>query len=155
MNNEIKFLHPERSEMEIIEEIIRSKKQKVDDYYPGWLIYTLSYGSKTLEVRFKPDRREAGTYIENTKESSERLENETTLLYKAVKIILQDFVFHNNLSVDYFIRTENEHIRDWAKNRGEQIFHWDNVEEYKDENFPTLYVFKKMFQPEKNNLETN
>lgn len=55
----------------------------------------------------------------------EKLPGETTELYRGVKRIIEEHVRKTNRMYTYELRTENDAMLAWARNKGKQLFAWD------------------------------
>ena len=80
---------------------------------------------------FEKKSLRVSAYIENTAED-QKLENETTLLYKAAKKTIQGWAEKVESTVTYQFTTQNENLKKWALDpeKGAKVFSWDSVREY-------------------------
>jgi hypothetical protein len=121
-----------RSKEEIVEEIYKNKEPvpgyEKSENYSGFI---LKYGSKNLKLMFEKKSLRVSAYIENTAED-QKLENETTLLYKAAKKTIQGWAEKVESTVTYQFTTQNENLKKWALDpeKGAKVFSWDSVREY-------------------------
>ncbi len=134
----------------VVEEIISKKtNEPEDERYPGFKVYSISYGRKKLIFYIKEETGESHSHIKNVLEEDQRQENETTYLYTALKKILDQTADKIKISVHYKILTENEKIAEWSKSEGKQIFNWETENEIPDDTHPTLHVFQSIIKPKK------
>ncbi|MDD4333287.1 MAG: hypothetical protein PHT51_04205 [Patescibacteria group bacterium] len=140
-------------EEQIIDNIIANMQTgRKDEYYPKALVYDLEYGQKRLAVYYEKDIQNVETYLDNIKDGSEKKENETSLLYKAAKKLIQQFADDAQQKIGYTLFTKFEKMRDWATsyNKGRLIFDWDI--ELKHANFrggENFYEFHAIICPRK------
>lgn len=144
----------ENSEEEIIQEIYDNRKVYLIDGESGNIIedvtekdmvgevfkhsdsdiiqFLLTYGSRELKVLEQGDQLR--TYIKKIEGVDEK--NQTTLLYKTAKLIMQNYVNKTAKEHHYRLQTSYEKMHRWAEKKGREIFKWDSpppVEEIVDE----------------------
>ena len=128
---------------QILESMIEAHESK------GSRVYILNYGSKSLEVFIDFMTNEVMTFVENI--DSKRKAGETTLLYTAVKKVIENTVDETGKKLDYSLRTTFENMKNWAETKGRKIFDWDE-EDQEIVDRKTYYTFKKAFKPKKQKL---
>lgn len=93
-----------------------------DARFPYKTTYHLRYGSKELLLRYYPNVQYAETYLKRI--SDEKIENETTILYMAAKIIMRKLSELAKTAIEYRFETANTHLNAWANKRGNELFNW-------------------------------
>ncbi len=149
---------------EIIIRDILSKKDIIPDE-DGKTLYAIEYGSKKMEITYDPGslRYEFSTYVENV-EGRSREENETTLLYKAVSIIMQDIANSEGKVLEYVWTSAYAKLKKWGDTKGREIFLWEDGGEYEYNKAPTdkekgltrvMKIYRKRFLPMVENEDVN
>lgn len=110
---------------EITDAIVgRAEETRIDD---KTLAFGLSYGSKSLSLLYSEARGSFATHVGNSN-LGERLPNETTLLYAAARKIMSSLAGRREEAVRYELMTRNPEMLAWAKESGDQLFHWKHTE---------------------------
>ena len=87
--------------------------------------YLLNYGSKVLTLTFLEADHSFMTVIESDL-NTDRQENETTLLYQAAKKLMYTRANSLGKSLHYGLFTSNDKLINWARTRGNKLFHWNS-----------------------------
>jgi hypothetical protein len=131
MVHEIREGRIQEMQKEIVKRILREGVIEHDPDRPLLFRAMFSYGSKHIEAYVHKDKKEAGAVIESVR-SKERKEEETTRIYEAFHAFLRGVANRVGESIKYGLRTENEQLILWAKERGADIFQWSNILVYED-----------------------
>ncbi|MFA6486227.1 MAG: hypothetical protein WCT40_02570 [Candidatus Magasanikbacteria bacterium] len=110
----------------------------------GVKIFIVECGSKQLLV-YLFGGYEFMTIVANN--NKERAENETTIVYEKAKEIMQDESNSKGKEMIYSLVTSNEKMLAWARNRGDEIFHWQRITE--PNSIDKRWGFITMIEPEK------
>ena len=142
----------EKSEDEIVEEIIDTSLRQVSTEIVSKQVFLLRYGRKTLEVEFvpTPDKSafDVSTFAHNRKTKREEKDNETTLLYTAARVTMQEIANKSGLPIHYTYDTDIREMGLWGISHGEKIFNWD-TKEISGEEPMVRYFLEKTILPEK------
>tara|TARA_Y100000310_G_scaffold214719_1_gene215676 strand:- start:439 stop:966 length:528 start_codon:yes stop_codon:yes gene_type:complete len=123
-----------------IDTILASKEDAgEDERYPNATIYILEYGRKRLRITFKKDN-DVVIHIENRSGNTNRMANETTIIYMAAEKLMQEHASSTGHTLSYTLITKNINIAEWAKTSGMEIFQWDDQGEYSDGDHPMFYA---------------
>jgi len=121
----------EKSEKEIIQEIVRLGTFEHVPDRPNLFRAYFSYGSKELMCYTHKDSKEAGGVLEASYPVLKR-EKETSLLYRALHAFLQGVSNRMGEPLAYVFRTENEKLIAWGKSQGNEIFSWSDIRIHDD-----------------------
>lgn len=107
----------------------------------GLEYFILSCNDRFIEMKYMPGLREFKTEIIPMEESKLReeakknilqgIEHPTTHLYKAAYEIMKKTATEEGEAVAYRLETENENMKTWAEEVGQNIFNWEDIK-YKD-----------------------
>ncbi len=113
---------PTREEMRTMHRRMHGETPMYDTNLTAFRL--LRCGSKELLFRLGFDQ---GQTLILAKEggNEEKLPGETTELYREVKRIIEEHVRATNRMYTYELRTENEAMLAWARNKGKEVFSWD------------------------------
>ncbi|MDD4333236.1 MAG: hypothetical protein PHT51_03930 [Patescibacteria group bacterium] len=101
-----------RNEAEIISAILSKVKiEEPDSNYPGADVFSFEYGGKKLKLfrRHNEEDIDFSTYISN-ENSLKRMTNETTLLYLAARMFMQQMSDEEKKVLFYRLLTENKEM---------------------------------------------
>ena len=130
----------------IVEEVFSTRREgESNDRFPGAEIVVFSYGMKELMLATKRNSREFLTFIENKFGEETRKENEKYILYSSALKLMQKIVDEEKIPYEYRLLTENQKIKNWARGKGNEIFKWNEINEYSDD---PLFVARKSIDPE-------
>lgn len=134
----------------IVQNIFASRVERADEGSVGISAVVLRYGRKDMTIMFRRGIHLSGgllvnIHLENARGEPAAQKNETTFLYMAAEKVLQEFADQSGQSVSYVFDTESTALADWARTRGEALFHWDK--EDIDDKKPEHVVFTKFFKP--------
>lgn len=111
-----------------IQEIIISKKN--EEAPKDIESYVLQFGSKKLKLHFlhvyaenKLVQINSGSRIERVQEK-EKILNDTTIIYLAVKIIMQILANNHHVNVKFSFNPIKPETLAWAKGKGQLLFGW-------------------------------
>ena len=106
--------------------------------------YYLEYGDRFLLVDVEFYEGGEGyfkTHVEKFIGSSRKREkNQTTCLYMAARKVMDDCAREHGQDFEYELETDHKKMRDWATERGGNIFQWKNEWTEKDED-EVYYLF--------------
>jgi hypothetical protein len=142
MENPERILNKTESEGNIIERLVADAKK---EEFPNRFVYELKYGRKNVTLSYFFETREAITHIDSIGTEEDKKEGETSILYEAVKKILQDLSDKKGQEIEYKIETRNGNIREWALTKGKEIFKWESEPEKRGE---LTLIFKTVIRPD-------
>lgn len=100
--------------------------QEADYTEMGTKVVQLSLGSKRVTLEVHLGYGTAASYVEKT--DRPRIPGETTKLYRAVREQLEMAAAESPTgSVYYTFQTGFPSMVAWAKDRGNELFHWDSL----------------------------
>ena len=142
MENSERITNKTESEEDIVEKLAADAKK---EEFPNRFVYELKYGRKTVTLSYFFETGEAITHIDNIGTEEDKKEGETSILYEAVKKILQDLSNKKGQEIEYKIETRNGNIREWALTKGKEIFEWESEPDKKGD---FTYIFKAVIRPD-------
>jgi len=144
----------QRTEEQIIQTILDGLKLEENTGEYEHLVITLGYGRKILKLYYHPSYSSAEGVLANISDKANSQPNETTLLYKALKRLLQNLSNQKKGKIDYRLITKNKNLIDWATaaDKGKLVFDWNGEPEISVKGDEPEYVFTKTFEPEEEKL---
>ena len=113
------------SEEEIVREILKNKViDETFEHRENSTAYRLTYGKKDLIVTLLKTDNQVFTFVYNDRDESFAEDNETTLLYKAARSLMQEFANEQGSPIKYTFLSEFDSMKNWAESKGGQIFNW-------------------------------
>ncbi len=134
--------------MGIVEHARDGAREYQDRFPKADRILMLSYGSKRLIVAFDSDHAEANTLVETISTSTQKLQNETTLLYRAGRELMERMAEELRKPVTYRLMTKNEKMRLWADSIGEEVFGWEYTDTMPEPDGKPLKIFQTTISPD-------
>ena len=110
------------------------------------ILLDFKYGSKKIELDLIPGNKFLSAVTDISRSGLKKIENDTTLVYCAVKTVLEEIANKANEPILYTLKTKSEKILAWANSeeKGKKVFGWG--EPMYDEK-SGLYYFEKTFYP--------
>ncbi|MBP9732003.1 MAG: hypothetical protein KBD29_00930 [Candidatus Magasanikbacteria bacterium] len=99
---------------------IEDFREARESNHPVWLF---QYGSKNLFLYLWNNHDFVDVLVSTDKDKEK---DETTILYKKVKQIMQKYADTSQKSFNYELITDNPKLIEWAKIKGSKIFQWRN-----------------------------
>lgn len=124
----------------VLREIIRNGVASHEGSARNRFHILLYYGSKKIECYVHKDSASAGAIIEEMRDADRR-PKETTLIYKALRRVLQGVANRLGTEIKYVFVTIDPKLILWANASGREIFHW------KEEIDADMHQFSTLVKP--------
>lgn len=112
----------------------------------GKIFYNLKYGNRKLKLTRSVGENIFGVYVSDIDVGNEgyrkNKENQTTLLFKTVKKILEEYSSSNDKDPLLLLETQHKSLKDWAVFVGNKIFKWENENGESDHKKGNWLVFR-------------